>query len=372
MKFYTIFATLFVAIFTASLAGQVIELPSTAESNSIWPVREIPVCWENPSANVSNEMRWVREAVEGSWQQHGDLSFNGWGTCPTAIARGQGIRIFLADVNPHVKALGRKLDGMRQGMVLNFTFAAWKGCGSREYCIRTIAVHEFGHAIGFSHEQNRDDSPKECRDLAQGSNGDWYVTPFDLDSVMNYCNPRYNGDGNLSTKDKQGLNILYPKFHNAQLDSRKWYTMASRNNRPSPDTLSCLHVLNHSPKDGNPIAQWHCQNTREFKFNFEPWPNMPMGYYRIRSDYGKCFRVSKDLSSLPVRRNSLVQGECTHSEPYKFLIERTDDDWYRIKSMDGMCYHVANGPTATLRMPLWSWECVNQPEFYLRLKAANF
>jgi hypothetical protein len=71
-------------------------------------------------------------------------------------------------------------------------------------------VHEFGHALGYSHEQNRFDAPGECAELKQGPNGDNVsLTSYDPNSVMNYCNPVYNNAGKLSEKDIKALQILY-------------------------------------------------------------------------------------------------------------------------------------------------------------------
>ncbi|WP_205525403.1 FG-GAP-like repeat-containing protein [Pyxidicoccus trucidator] len=150
----------------------------------------------------------MQNAAEGTWGSVSRVDFVGWGTC-TSTSR--GIRIRIADTGPHVKQLGSRLDGYVNGMELNFTFANWgQSCQSqREFCIRAIAVHEFGHALGFAHEQNRPDRPSTCTEPAQGSNGNLMIGAWDLRSVMNYCNPDWNGNGQLSATDIAGVVQLY-------------------------------------------------------------------------------------------------------------------------------------------------------------------
>jgi len=178
--------------------------------SSIWKTIEIPVCWE-PSAQVyATERQWVRQAVQNTWEKESALHFTGWGACQSGNA---GIRIGVADINPHTKGLGNQLNGTTNGMMLDFTFERWSPrCGEanrREFCIKTIAVHEFGHALGFGHEQNRADAPDWCQAEKQGTSGDVYITPYDLYSVMNYCNPKWSGNGELSEQDVKGLRAWY-------------------------------------------------------------------------------------------------------------------------------------------------------------------
>ena len=173
------------------------------------------VCWENYSSAFAREHKLVQDAVTKTWQENSKLQFKGWQPC---AERSAGIRIFVhdaADDGPHTKGLGKDLDGKPHGMVLNFTFNTWsEPCNAtaemRDYCIKSIGVHEFGHAIGFAHEQNRPDAPGECARLAQGpSESAVMLTPYDEHSVMNYCNPVYNNNGQLSHFDLVALQKMY-------------------------------------------------------------------------------------------------------------------------------------------------------------------
>jgi hypothetical protein len=173
-----------------------------------WPQPTIFVCWENPSPQYSHEMDIVRQEVADTWEKVSQLRFLGWQQC---AQNNRGIRILIDDSGPHTQGLGQALNGQRNGMVLNFTFANWSpSCQStRDFCIKAIAGHEFGHAIGFAHEQNRPDVPGECREPKQGPNGDTLLTPYDPHSIMNYCNAKYNNNGQLSSLDINAVQQLY-------------------------------------------------------------------------------------------------------------------------------------------------------------------
>lgn len=350
-------------LFVNAATAAVVEMPASVKTNTIWPSPVIGVCWENPLPEFAQERVWVRDAIAQSWSLHSALTFTGWDKCPPSSGGGQNIRIWVSDAGAHTKGLGRDLDGKPQGMLLNFTFAAWnQACAQRrESCIRSIAIHEFGHAIGFSHEQNRPDSPAWCHPQSQGTPGDWHVTDFDLESIMNYCNPSYNNNGQLSAKDIQGVKFIYPRLAESTVDPSTWFRIISRKSE------QCIHVQNANGNRRNEMWQWPCQETEEFKFRFE---RLGDGYVRIRSAYNQCFHVRTDVNQ--ARRAALWQWECQDSDEFKFKLLSTGDGWYVIKAKAGMCFHVRNGPTTAAREPLWSWECVNQPEFYFRLERAAF
>lgn len=179
---------------------------------SLWrfdPLRDkrIFVCWENASQSFQFEMALVRSAVAAAWERHSELEFVGWGDCAPGST---GIRIRIEDSGPHVKYLGRALDGRMNGMALNFTFESWlPACsnGTKSDWINDIAVHEFGHAIGFTHEHNRDDTPSWCTNSPQGTDPDTYLTKWDAESEMNYC--YCDGDAELSELDIKAVQALY-------------------------------------------------------------------------------------------------------------------------------------------------------------------
>jgi S1-C subfamily serine protease len=194
---------------SAAVAGS-LELQNRGLSllAKIWPIPQIPVCWENPSTKFTREMEVVREEVADTWEQASRLRFTGWQKC---APENRGIRVLIEDTGPYTKRLGHDLDGVHDGIVLNFTFENWAPeCKSTpDLCIKGTAGHTFGHAIGFGHTQSFQDAPASCKQRYPREVASVQLTPYDPDSIMNYCNVKFYNDGELSELDKAAVRILY-------------------------------------------------------------------------------------------------------------------------------------------------------------------
>lgn len=228
-----LFSVVFAAMLAITFAGTA-DAQRTGRSRQGLAVKEVrlwtennnlvPVCWETPGYDREKEI--VMNAVNNTWGRFSQLRFEGWWlACPTGIGiSGSGtakaVRIRISpqgkdDKGNYIDAgaggsarLGMdalsSADDRNPGMNMSFAPDGSADKGRVEY----VAVHEFGHVLGFIHEQ---DAPNHNAAHCTGSTeaNATSLTDYDPDSVMNYCNKDGNMKGNLTNKDIKGLWKIY-------------------------------------------------------------------------------------------------------------------------------------------------------------------
>jgi len=181
------------------------------ETSTLWSTRSIQVCWENPTSGNERDRRAIKEAVEYWWNYRAGFELHGWNRC----GGNEDVRVIVTDDEhddtyaPHVKAIGKNLRDLPNGVVFPHTYKNhWRTeCRvlRRWECQQEYAVHEFGHVLGFHHEQGRADTPEWCTEAdARQSPFETYGSPWDPESVMGYCSSPRLGGGQLS-----GFDIFY-------------------------------------------------------------------------------------------------------------------------------------------------------------------
>ncbi len=217
----TLFSTSWLLFISAAFAqeniGSTSQRLTTDKSKTLWTEKNniVPVCWETTGYN--REKKFIKDAVTNTWQWHSNISFRGWGVCPTS-GEAQHVRIRITPQSSEIEsgaggrasigvsALSKAADN-NPGVNLSLSNDGKADQGRVEY----IGVHEFGHVLGFIHEQDApgNEGPAKCNRGVDPNGNSIPITHYDRDSIMNYCNRDGNMTGHLTDIDITGVQKIY-------------------------------------------------------------------------------------------------------------------------------------------------------------------
>ncbi|MBM3744312.1 MAG: hypothetical protein FJW34_00770 [Acidobacteria bacterium] len=193
-----------------------------------WPksslgITTIPVCFRAPGTTGATQQgnpytvnytqpewlakrEFVKNALLNSWQKWTRIVFAGWGSCSGSLNGWLYIDLIKHDCGGCGDSIprGYHSTGVRVWLMME---------NPDDRLLRTIVIHEIGHALGFHHEMDRPDAKRSdgsfiCTDgPVEYPQGTYLTGYYDDVSVMNYCAPR-NRNG-LSFGDIEGAQRLY-------------------------------------------------------------------------------------------------------------------------------------------------------------------
>jgi hypothetical protein len=184
---------------------------------------EVPVCYLENESNTGSDAGYFDEfsdaIAEVELVTGLDIDWDGPCSSVSTTALPSYVTVIFDDHNNGGGLAAPGFQKRRTGGNFPGVFQVGVTVRANRFGFEFLAVHEFLHALGFMHEQQRSDSEPSC-ELEDDANsveepGADLLTPYDDQSIMNYC--RVGSSGRLTHFDRVGLGVLYPKTFTRKL-----------------------------------------------------------------------------------------------------------------------------------------------------------
>ncbi|MEO8552300.1 MAG: tachylectin-related carbohydrate-binding protein, partial [Kofleriaceae bacterium] len=184
----------------------------------------VPVCWVSSDEHIDLQIR-VREILRETWESYSNISFIGpdpslpfggvWPPCSEAPP-GPRVEVTFSEAADYRGMTIPIEDGV------SVTLISDRALAENYRRFRYEVIHEFGHALGFTHEQQRPDNWPDGSAIQCGASSDSndygnyapilgginWTSAYDVNSVMNYCGPTVFPQ-DLSLGDINGVRAAY-------------------------------------------------------------------------------------------------------------------------------------------------------------------